>query len=241
MDGPLLFILGSGLLALALFMLRFPWVAGDWLSGIEVSALLALMGLSSIGFGLLLNGAVAVGMPLIVVVAVVFGTGILCRVIGRRHLRWLSYLSGGSGGMILVVLLPSGLEWGNLYVRGLPVRAEVVGMVEESTYDPDTDEGFQRFPVTYVTYQFDAPVDGQLHQFQRQGELSGRYRKGSGFVNVLYDPAHPNHCRMIRESHLARNGLIAAAVFLALGIGSSLMSRRGSPGRAATVNASPRR
>ena len=58
MDGLLLLVVGSGLLGLAVFALRAAWVAGDWTSGIEVSAVIAILGLASIGFGLLLIAAI---------------------------------------------------------------------------------------------------------------------------------------------------------------------------------------
>lgn len=228
MHGPLLLIVGCGLIALALFLLRVAWGAGNFVGALGICAGIALMGLAFISFGLLLlTESLAVAGPLLVAVSIAFGLWLLCNVCGPRHFRWISYLSGGAGGLILVVLLPAGFAWGHLYFRGVPVQAEVVSLAEGPTYDPD-DDGYQRFPVTHVTYQFEAEVGGQRRLFRREGELFGRYRKGTGFVRVLHDPADPDHSRMIREFHWTRNGLLAAAVFLALGVGSYLLSRRGS-------------
>jgi hypothetical protein len=157
----------------------------------------------------------------------------------KRRLKWLSCFLIGVGGLILIVSLPTWLGWGHLYFRGVRVRAEVVSMMEGSTYDPD-DDGGQQFPVTHVTYQFEAEAGGQRRQYRRLGELPGRYRMGAGFVSVLYDPADPDHSRMIQEFGWTQYGLVAAAVLLALGVGSFLISRRGSRDRACNASAAAR-
>lgn len=231
MYGPLLFIVGGGMLVLAFVLLRFAWREGNLAGGLEVSGMIALMGLTSVGFGLLVSGSVEAGLLLVTAMGVVFGIWMLFQMMRRWHVRWLAFLSGGIGGLLLVVSLPAGLEWGHLYARGLPVQAEVVGMLQGPTHDPDADDGFQRFPVTYVTYQFDAEAGGQQKRFQRQGELFGRYQKGTGLLRVRYDPADPNHSRMVREFRWTRNVLVTAGVFLALGIVLFVVSRR-RPGRA---------
>lgn len=250
MDGPFLLIVGCVLMALALFLFhlaaagrsrRAAWglEEADPRGLFSVSAMVAFFAVAFLSFGLLLIGWLAVALPLIAALWFFGGLWFIYQLCGHRAFRWLSYLSGGVGGLILVVLIPAVFDWGRLYVRGVRVRAEVVSMTEGSTYDFD-DEGYQSFPATHVTYQFEAEVSGQQRQFRRQGELTGRYQKGSGFINVLYDPADPNHSRMTREFHWTRNGLVAAAVFLALGVGFFLFSRRGSRG-ACDASAAPKR
>jgi hypothetical protein len=157
----------------------------------------------------------------------------------RRRLVWLSRFLIGVGGLILVASLPAALAWGHLYFRGVPVRAEVVSMVQGPAHDPDDDDGYQRFPVTHVTYRFEADVGGQPRQFRREGELAGRYRAGSGFVRVLYDPADPGNSRMVREFGWTRAVLLVAAALLALGVGLILVLRRGRRGGAGDVSAAP--
>jgi hypothetical protein len=191
--GSLLLIVGCVLTALALVMLRAEaanrrrsrraaWGAGEVVASRPDEELespyaaaggVALIGLTSLGFGLLLlTRSLAVAGPLLAAVWA-GGLGFFAYCFAdRRHLRWASYLSGSVGGLILVVSLPAWLDWGRLYFRGVPVRARIVSMQEGSTYDPD-DDGYRRFPVTHVTYQFEAEVGGQRHQFRREGELPG--------------------------------------------------------------------
>lgn len=138
----------------------------------------------------------------------------------KRSLRWVCYLSVGYCGLIVIVSVPAWLDWVHLYCRGVPVRAKVVSWNQE--YDPERTGGHH---FTHVTYQFEAEVAGQRQQFRREGELPGQYFMVSGFINVLYDPADPAHSRMTRESRGARDGVVAAAVFLALGVASFLLSR----------------
>ena len=228
MNGPILLIIGIGLIALAILMLRIAWRAGNFAGGLQVFAAIALMGLASIGFGLILTGAVIAGLLLVAALWIVFALGLIYSRCQRRHLKWVSYFTFGIGGLILAVLIPTGLDWWHLYFRGLHVQANVVTLAEGLTHDPDDDEGYQRFPVTHVAYQFEAEVGGQRRRFRREGELPGRYRMGTGFVQVLYDPADPDHSRMVREFHWMRNGLVVAAVFLVLGVGIYLISRRSS-------------
>src|SRR5262245_22047112 len=108
---------------------------------------------------------IAIGASFTVVVAIMFLFHPMSATPVRRRLKWLSCFLIGVGGLILAVSLPSALAWGNLYVRGVSVQAEVVSMAEGPTYDPD-DDGYQRLPVTHVTYQFEAEVGGQRRQFQ---------------------------------------------------------------------------
>ena len=142
----------------------------------------------------------------------------------KRSLRWVSYLSVGVGGLILVMSLPMWLDWGHLSFHGVPVRAQIVNTKEELTADPDPDIP-DRY-VTHVTYRFEAEVGGQRQQFQREGKLRGRYQVVSGFIHVLYDPANPKHSRMTREFRAVRDGMVAAAVILALDVASVLLSRK---------------
>jgi len=142
----------------------------------------------------------------------------------KRSLRWVAWLSVGVGGLITVLTLPAWLDWGFLYTRGVPVRAKVVNTNEE--YDSD----LERF-VTHVTYQFEDEVGGESQQFRREGTLPGRYQMVSGFINVHYDPAAPANSRMTREFSGPRDGLIAAAVFLAIGVASLLLSSEPSRAR----------
>lgn len=231
MNGTFLLIIGSVLIGLAILLLGFAWRAGYLAGGFQVSAVIALMGLTSIGFGLILTGVVVTGLLIVAVMWVVFALGLLYNLCQRKHLKWIGYFAFGIGGLVLVVLIPAGLDWWHLYFRGVSIQAAVVSAVEDSTHDPDADEGFQRFPVTYVTYQFEAEVGGQRRLFRRLCELSGRYRKGTGFVSVLYDPANPDHSRMAREFTWMQYGLMIAAVFLVLGVVFYLISNRGSEGR----------
>lgn len=252
MVGLLFLIVGCVLTALALVMLYHATVGrrrsrrgtrfleeADSGGLYDMTVFATIFGLAFVGFGLLLlTESLTVAVPLLAAVWFFGGLWFICKLCGHRQLRWLSYLSGGVGGLILVMVFPAILDWGYLYLRGISVRAEVVSMMVGSTYDPDGD-GYSRFPVTHVTYQFEAEVDGQPRQFRREGELSGRYRMGSGFVRVLYDPADPSHSRMIREFHWTRHGLVAAAVFLTLGAWFFLISRQ--PGGARKVGEAPRR
>lgn len=141
-----------------------------------------------------------------------------CESPARRSLWCVCCLSAAVCGLIVLVSLPTWLEWVHLHARGVPVRAKVVSTEEEY------DQILERY-VTRVVYQFEAEGGGQPRQFRREGELRGRYLMASGFIKVLYDPADPAHSRMTREFRGARDGMVAAAVCLALGVACRRFSR----------------
>src|SRR5262245_13205298 len=69
---------------------------------------------------------IAIGTAIASIAAIMFLFHPVSAVPVRRRLKWLSCFLVGVGGLILAVLLPAGLAWGHLYVRGVSVQAEVV-------------------------------------------------------------------------------------------------------------------